>query len=149
MRIYLGADHRGFELKEQIKGWLTENGYEVEDVGCYVYDPDNDYVDFALKVAETIEGSGEEDRGILLCGSGHGVDIVANRFSHVRSIIGFNDEVTVQGRQHEDANVFVLPSDWTTVEEAIERVRLFLETEKTKNVNYDRRRMRIANLRTV
>lgn len=146
MRIYLGADHRGFELKEGLKTWLQENEYEVEDVGCYVYDPDNDYVDFALKVAEAIEGDGTEDRGILLCGSGHGVDIVANKFPHVRAILGFNDEVTVQGRQHEDANILVIPSDWTSIDEACERVRVFLQTDKLQTTNYDRRRARLANL---
>jgi ribose 5-phosphate isomerase B len=146
MRIYIGADHRGFELKEQVIEWLENSEYEVEDVGCFVFDPDNDYVDFALKVAESIEGSDGNVRGILLCGSGHGVDIVANRFPHVRAILGFNDQVTVQGREHEDANVLVIPSDWTTSEEAYERVRLFLETDKVENVNYRRRRDRIARL---
>ncbi len=146
MRIYLGADHRGFELKEQVKSWLTANEYEVEDVGDFQFDPDDDYVDYALKVAESIEGSEEDSRGILLCGSGHGVDIVANRFPHVRAILGFNDQVTAQGREHEDANILVLPAEWVSSEEATERVRLFLETEKTENTNYDRRRARIANL---
>ncbi len=146
MRIYLGADHRGFELKEGVKNWLIDNGYEVEDVGCYEFDPDNDYIDFALKVAEAIEGDGTEDRGILLCGSGHGVDIVANRFPHVRAIIGYNDEVTVQGREHEDANVLVLPSDWTTNDEACERTRMFLETAAKQTVNYGRRRTRLEHL---
>jgi len=146
MRIYLGADHRGFEIKEQLKSWLQENEYEVEDIGCYVYDPDNDYVDFALKVAEAIEGDGTEDRGILLCGSGHGVDIVANKFKHVRAIIGFNAEVTIQGREHEDANILVIPTDWTTADEAVERVDLFLKTEKNDSPNYVRRRSRLNNL---
>lgn len=146
MRIYLGADHRGFELKEQLKSWIQENEYEIEDVGCFVYDPDNDYVDFALKVAEAVEGASSDDRGILLCGSGHGVDMIANKFPHVRAILAFNEEVTMQGRQHEDANILVIPSDWTTIEEAIERVRLFLETEKVDTPNYERRRARLANL---
>lgn len=146
MRIYLGADHRGFEMKEEIKHWLSENEYEVEDVGNHIFDPEDDYVDFALKVAESIEGNGSTSRGILLCGSGHGVDIVANRFPHVRAIIGFGEEVTVQGREHEDANVLVLPSEWISSEEAIERVRIFLETERVENTKYDRRRARIANL---
>jgi ribose 5-phosphate isomerase B len=146
MRIYLGADHRGFEIKEQLKSWLQENEHEVEDIGCYVYDPDNDYVDFALKVAEAIEGDGTEDRGILLCGSGHGVDIVANKFKHVRAIIGFNAEVTIQGREHEDANILVIPTDWTTADEAVERVELFLKTEKNDSPNYVRRRSRLNNL---
>ncbi|KKU46193.1 MAG: Ribose 5-phosphate isomerase [Microgenomates group bacterium GW2011_GWA2_46_7] len=146
MRIYLGADHRGFELKETLKAWLAGEGYEVEDVGNHIFDPEDDYVDPALKVAESIEGNGTTSRGILLCGSGHGVDIVANRFTHVRAIIGFNEQVTMQGRQHEDANILVLPAEWMSEEEAKERVQLFLETEKIENVRYDRRRTRIANL---
>ena len=147
MRIYIGADHRGYETKEGLKAWLMENEYEGEDTGCFVYDPDNDYVDYALKVAEAIEGDGTEDRGILLCGSGHGVDMVANKFPHVRAMLAFNDEVAVQGRQHEDANILIIPTDWTTVEEATERTRLFLETEKMSTTNYDRRRSRLANLK--
>ena len=146
MRIYLGADHRGFELKEMLKSWLVGEGYEVEDVGNHVFDPEDDYVDPALKVAESIEGNGTTSRGILLCGSGHGVDIVANRFTHVRAILGFNEAVTKQGREHEDANVLVLPAEWMSEEEAKERVRLFLETEKIENVKYERRRSRITNL---
>ncbi len=146
MRIYLGADHRGFELKTEIKRWLIENGYEVEDVGGFVFDPEDDYVDFAIKVAESIEGGGVESRGILLCGSGHGVDIVSNRFPNVRAIIGFNNQVTVQGREHEDANILVLPADWVDVNEVFERVRLFLETDAGDNARHVRRRQRISDL---
>ncbi len=146
MRIYLGSDHRGFELKEEIKQWLVDNDFEVEDVGNFVFDPDDDYVDPAIKVAESIEGNGGTSRGILLCGSGHGVDIVANRFPRVRAIIGFNDQVTVQGREHEDANVLVLPAEWMTADEACERVRMFLSTEKADNARHERRRSRIDNL---
>lgn len=146
MRIYLGADHRGFEMKEIIKQWLAENDYEVEDVGDFVFNPDDDYVDYALKVGESIEGSEENARGILLCGSGHGVDIVANKFPHVRAVLGFNTEVTIQGREHEDANILVIPAEWLTPDEACERVRLFLTTEKVESPNYDRRRARMANL---
>lgn len=146
MRIYLGADHRGFEMKEEVKQWLTDNDYEVEDVGNFVFDPDDDYVDFALKVAESIEGGSEDERGILLCGSGHGVEMVSNRFPHVRAILGFNDEVTVQGREHEDANILVLASEWVSLDEALERVRMFLTAQKRDDVRYERRRARMANL---
>ncbi len=146
MRIYLGADHRGFEMKEEVKQWLTDNDYEVEDVGNFVFDPDDDYVDFALKVAESIEGGSEDERGILLCGSGHGVEMVSNRFPHVRAILGFNDEVTVQGREHEDANILVLASEWVSLNEALERVRMFLTAQKRDDVRYERRRARMANL---
>lgn len=146
MRIYLGADHRGFELKEIIKQWLVENEYEVEDIGAFVFDPEDDFVDYALKVGESVEGNSDIDRGILLCGSGHGVEMVANRFPNVRAILGFNDEVTVQGREHEDANILVLPSDWVESEAAIERVRMFLTAEKRNDVRYVRRRARLSNL---
>ena len=146
MRIYLGADHRGFELKEVIKQWLQDSGYEVEDVGAFIFDPDDDYVDFGLKVAESIEGSEGVDRGILLCGSGHGMELVANRFPHVRAILGFNDKVTVQGREDEDANILVLPADWVDNNEATERVDVFLKAEKSEESRHERRRARIANL---
>ncbi len=146
MRISLGADHRGFELKEEIKQWLQENEYEVEDVGAFVLDPEDDYVDFALKVAESIEGSDENARGILLCGSGHGMEMVANRFPRVRAILGFHDEVVVQGREDEDANILVIPSDWVGTDEARERIEVFLRTLKSGAIRHERRRARIANL---
>lgn len=154
--IYIGADHRGFELKEKIKEWLVGEGYEVEDVGNHIFDPEDDYVDPAVKVAEMVEGSasaggyGETrggDFGILLCGSGHGVDIVANRFPGIRAIIGFNTEVSVQGREHEDANVLVIPANWVNEEEATERIRAFLQSEPVNIPRYERRRNRIENLR--
>jgi len=144
--IYIGADHRGFELKEQIKEWLISQEYEVEDVGNLEFNPEDDYIDPAVKVAEMVEGSGH-DFGVLICGSGHGVDIVANRFPGVRAVLGFNEEVSVQGREHEDANVLVLPANWVGEEEATERVRLFLQTDVSKTQKYERRRQRIADLR--
>lgn len=147
MRVYIGADHRGFELKEQIKSWLKDNEYEVEDVGNHIFDPEDDFVDPAVKVGEMVEGGERGDRGILLCGSGHGVEMVANRFPHVRAVNAFNDEVARQGREHEDANVIVLPANWVEYEEARERVELFLQTEIDKSEKYERRRNRIANLR--
>ena len=145
--IYIGADHRGFELKEQVKVWLIEQGHEVEDVGNFLLDPDDDYIDPAIKVGEMIEGGDTLDRGILLCGSGHGVDIVANRFPKVRAVIGYNDQVTKQGREHEDANILVLPADWVDLTQALERVRLFTQTEADMHERNVRRRKRIAEMR--
>ncbi|PIS18119.1 ribose-5-phosphate isomerase [Candidatus Collierbacteria bacterium CG09_land_8_20_14_0_10_46_12] len=147
MRIYIGADHRGFELKEELKKWLIENEYEVEDVGNHIFDPEDDFVDPAVKVAEMIDGGAKEERGILICGSGHGVEIVANRFRGVRAVVGFNADVSKQGREHEDVNVLVLPANWVTPEEAVERVQLFLQTEASSTEKYQRRRQRIENLR--
>ena len=123
-----------------------ENEYEVEDVGAFILDPEDDYVDYALKVSESIEGGDENARGILLCGSGHGMEMVANRFPHVRAVLGFNDEVTVQGREDEDANVLVIGSDWVGTEEAIRRIESFLLAKKSEAIRHERRRARIANL---
>lgn len=144
--IYIGADHRGYELKEIVKQYLLEQGTEVEDVGAFGFDPDDDYFDYGLKVAESIEGDGGNSRGILLCGSGHGMDIVANRFPKVRAILGFNDEVVVQGREHEDANTLILPADWMDGDMVVARVRLFLETEFSKEVRHARRIAKLSSI---
>lgn len=144
--IYIGADHRGYELKEKIKEWLKSEGYEAEDVGAHTFDPDDDYVEYGVKVAEMVEGS-DEDKGILLCGSGHGMDVVANKFHNVRAILGFNLDVTQQGREDEDANILVIPAEWVTESQIIELVRTFLTTEKSQEDRHIRRRQRIRDLR--
>ena len=144
--IYLGADHRGYELKEVIKAYLLSIGMEVEDVGAFGFDPDDDYFDFGIKVASAIEGNGGTSFGILLCGSGHGMDMVANRFPRVRAILGFNDEVTAQGRQDEDANILILPADFVGENEACERVSLFLQTEFSREQRHMRRIGKLENM---
>lgn len=143
--IYIGADHRGFELKEHVKQWLKREGYEVEDVGAHVFDPEDDSFDSAVKVAEMVEGT-QGDRGILFCGSGHGEDMATNRFPGIRAILGFNLDVTVQGREHWDANVLILPAEWVSQDEAQARVEAFLTTEKSMVDRYERRRGRLARL---
>src|SRR3990170_9131233 len=111
--IYLGTDHRGFELKEKIKQWLEEWGKSYEDLGNTVLDPDDDYPDFAAQVARRVAENPEENRGIMLCGSAVGVDIVANKFRGVRSAVVWSDNAALvkQSRQHDGANVLALPAD--------------------------------------
>lgn len=145
MQVYLGADHRGFELKEYVKGWLKEEGYEVMDMGAYEYEQSDDYPDYGVKVAKGVAGE-EKARGILFCGSGHGMDIVANRYKEVRSIVGFNSEVIVQGRRHEDANVLSVPTDWVDEEEVLEWVKLFLRSEFSGEVRHKRRIDKLGRL---
>ena len=148
MRIYIGADHRGFELKEVVKKYLKEEEIEAQDVGNREFDPEDDYTTYALKVAEMIEGAEKSDRGILICGSGHGMEIVANRFSHVRAILAYNDEVTQQGREDEDANIMILAADWVDAEEIEERVRIFLTTEASEEARHIRRREMLSQIET-
>lgn len=143
MKVVIGADHRGFELKEDLVTWLTESGYEVVDVGANVLNPEDDYFDFAQELAKQLK---ETDRGILFCGSGHGMDIVANRFEYIRGILGFRKEVVIQGREHEDANVLILPADWVSYEEVVEMVDLFLATDFSGEERHVRRLHKLESI---
>ncbi len=146
MQIFFGSDHRGFKLKEALKAHLTERGVSVEDLGNTVEDPNDDYVDFAAKVAAKVAENPAEHRGILVCGSGHGVDMVANKFKGVKSALAFNEAVAKQSREHEDANVLSLPSDWLTEEDAKKIVDTWLETPFSGD---DRHARRLAKLRQI
>ena len=110
--IYLAADHRGFKLKEELKNYLVQQGFEVEDVGAFEYNQDDDYVDFARAASEKIVENHGVHKGIFVCGSGHGMDAVANKFKGLRAALVFNRQVAAQSREHDDTNVLVLASDW-------------------------------------
>jgi ribose 5-phosphate isomerase B len=146
--IYLGTDHRGFELKEKIKQWLEEWHQPFEDLGNTVYDQTDDYPDFAAQVARRVAESPEENRGILLCGSAVGVDIVANKFRGVRSALVWSDDEALvkQSRQHDGANVLALPADHLTEEQAQSIVRLWLETPSPSEERHLRRLQKISDL---
>lgn len=145
MKVYLGADHRGFEAKEAVKKWLKEEGYDLIDVGAYGFDPEDDYPDYAMKVAQGIIGN-DGSRGVVFCGSGHGMDMVLNKYRGVRSIIGFNEDVVVQGREHEDANALSLPTDWLDEQQAIKRTRLFLTTKFPGEMKRKRRLQKMESI---
>lgn len=136
--IYLGADHRGYELKEQLKKLLADDGFEITDLGNDHLDPQDDYVDFAAKVAEST-AQFPENRGILLCGSGAGVDMVANKIEGIRSALVFDEPRAIQARQHEDANVISLPADTLDTETAFKIVKAFLTTEFSNDPRHVRR----------
>lgn len=110
--LYIGSDHRGFQLKEELKKYLIGQGIEVEDLGAFEYQEDDDYPDIALAVAKQVAENPEANRGVLICGSGHGADMVANKVGGIRAALCFNRQVAAQSREHEDANVIVLASDW-------------------------------------
>ncbi len=125
--IYLGADHRGFELKEKIKLLLTEMEYDYEDVGAFELDNSDSYPEFASKVSEKIIN--DEDRGIIICGSGVGVDIVANKYDNIRSGLAINHEQVQQARRDDDINVLTLAADYVSDENLHEILLAFLMTE--------------------
>jgi len=146
--IYLGADHRGFELKEKIRGWLEEWGEEFEDLGPDAYDQEDDYPDFAAAVARAVAEDPEENRGILLCGSGVGVDVAANKFKGVRSALVWDadEDLVRQSREHDGANVLSLPADHLGEEQAQSVVKLWLRTPGPSEERHLRRIAKISSL---
>lgn len=136
--IYIGADHRGFELKERLNKLLKEGGYQLTDLGDNVLNQQDDYVDYAIKVASAVKG-GEGNMGILLCGSGVGVDMVANKIDGVRCALVFDEERAIQAREHENANVIALPADVLDEETAYKIVKAFLDTPFSNEERHKRR----------
>lgn len=128
--IYLAADHRGFRLKEVLKRFLSQELHiPLVDVGAHEEDLYDDYVDFAESALEEIAKDPAGNKGIFICGSGHGMDIAANKYKGIRSALGFNADVSRQSREHENANVLVLASDWLKEDEAKKIVKVWLESE--------------------
>src|SRR3990172_83533 len=138
IKVYIGSDHRGFELKEKIFQWLVDGEYKVEDFGAYELDPGDDYTLFAEKVASVV-GKDKYALGILLCGSGVGVDVAANKFDGVRASLGKNADQVTAGRRDDDMNVLVIAADYTGEEEAKLMTKAFLETRFEKTTRHSRR----------
>ena len=138
MKIYIGADHRGFKLKEKVNQWLFDWGYEFIDMGADSLDREDNYTIYAERVASMV-GSEKGSRGILLCGSGVGVDVAANKFDGVRSSIGKSKEQVMAGRNDDDMNILVIAADFTKEEEAKQMLKAFLETSFSGMARHKRR----------
>ncbi len=138
MKIFIGADHRGFALKEKISKWLYEWKYEFLDVGANHMDPKDDYTLYASEVA-SLTSKNKNSRGILLCGSGVGVDVVANKFDGVRASIGKSVAQIKAGRNDDDMNVLVIAADFTKDDEAKEMIKAFLKTKFSGKARFERR----------
>ena len=117
MKIYLGADHRGFKLKEKVKEWLSDWNYKYEDMGANDYNETDDYPDFAKAVSEKIV-SDDGSRGILICGSGIGIAIAANKVKGVRAGTAMNADQVKASVNDEDLNILALSVDYTREPEA-------------------------------
>ena len=126
-RIPIASDHAGFEMKQKLLGVLRDLGYEPEDLGAQSATA-SDYPDFAHPLAQAVS-NGAAKRGVLLCGSGIGMDIVANRYPHVRAGLAWNPEIAELSRKHNDTNVLVLPSRFMSEEDAVKSLRTWLQTE--------------------
>lgn len=152
MTIFIGADHRGFDLKNKLIEYLQEQNIRVEDMGNYEYDPKDDYTDFGKKVAEAVSsaiptsdqlsrdpGDLREALGIVICGSGVGVSIAANRTQGIRCGLGFDVEQVRHARQNDHINILSLPSDYMKYDKAKQMVDIFLSTKPNMEEIYIRR----------
>jgi ribose 5-phosphate isomerase B len=146
MVIYLGSDHRGFKLKESMSAFLKERGYEVADLGNAAYDENDDYADFAKLVSQKVSLSPENDRGILFCGSGAGMDMAANKFRKVRSILAISADQVYAARHDDNANVLSLAAGFTGEEDAKKIINVFIETPFSGEVRHQRRLDKIAQI---
>jgi len=140
MKIYIATDHAGFEIKEGLIPFLTSLGHDVEDCGARILDAQDDYPDFAAKVAETVPKE-EGSVGIVLGGTGQGEAMVANRFKGVRAVVyyGGAKEIVTLSREHNNANVLSLGARFLSLDEAKEAVQLWLETPFSNEERHIRR----------
>lgn len=143
MKVFLGADHRGFEAKESLKEFLSTEGYEVEDKGAHEYDAADDYPDFAYPVAKAVAAD-KNARGILLCGSGMGMDVVANKVKGVRATVGYSEESVIHARAHDDINVITFASNDLSEEDIKAFAKKFLETPLDPHERHQRRLDKVA-----
>lgn len=125
-KIAIGADHAGFELKEHLKKWLAQNGHLAKDFGTYSIES-ADYPDFAHPVALAVEKN-EFTLGLLICGSGNGVAITANKHPGIRAAVCWKEELAVLAREHNDANILCLPARQITSELAEKITNRFLNS---------------------
>lgn len=127
MKIAIGSDHAGFLMKEHLKIVLSSQGYEFQDYGTYS-EASMDYPDTVHPLANDVQ-SGVYKFGILICGSGNGVAITANKYTGIRAALCWNEEITRLARQHNNANILALPARFISNDEAVKLTTLFLATD--------------------
>ena len=156
MKIYIGSDHAGFELKEKLVEFLRKEKYEVIDRGAYRYDKWDDYPEFSAQVAEAVSANPKVIRGIILDESGQGGAMVANRFSNVRAAVFYgscgaknskvSQDVIKFSREHNDSNILSLGTQFLKEDEAKKMIKLWLETSFSGAVRHKRRISKIDDI---
>ncbi|MFG1842656.1 ribose-5-phosphate isomerase [Micromonospora sp. DT228] len=143
MRVYLGSDHAGFELKVHLANHLAKQGYDVVDVGPHSYDPDDDYPTFCLHTGDQVVAD-ETGLGVVIGGSGNGEQIAANKVAGVRAALAWSVETAQLARQHNDANVVAIGARQHTLDDATGIVEAFLNTPFSGNERHARRIDQVA-----
>ncbi|NES16035.1 MULTISPECIES: ribose-5-phosphate isomerase [Micromonospora] len=143
MRVYLGSDHAGFELKVHLANHLATQGYEVVDVGPHAYDPDDDYPAFCLHTGDRVVND-PGSLGVVIGGSGNGEQIAANKIAGVRAALAWNIDTAQLAREHNDANIIAVGARQHTLDEATALVEAFLTTPFSGNPRHARRITQVA-----
>lgn len=144
--LYIASDHGGFTLKEQLKAWLLAEAGRISDLGPETLVPNDDYPDYAKKVAGKVSKKPDADFGILICRSGQGVCIAANKFKGVRAGLVWNVKEAKASRNDDHTNILCLPSDYINFKQAQTIVKTWLETPWSKDVRHVRRIKKISKL---
>lgn len=144
MKIYIGADHRGFELKQKLFDYLARD-HDIQDLGAREFTDNDDFVEYAVNVALKVSQE-NSSRGIVICGSGAGVEIAANKVKGVRCSLGQSREQVSKAREADNINVLAISSDFTDLETAKALVEAFLSTQYINSENHQRRIEKIKGL---
>lgn len=145
MTIFLGADHNGFDLKERLHAYLLEQGYEVQDKGDTHLNQQDDFPVYAARVATEVLAH-KDSLGILLCGSGQGVCMAANRFKGIRAALAWNEDSAYEARDDDDSNILCLPAKQLDFNEAREIVDTWLHTPFSGAARFQRRNAQLDEL---
>jgi ribose 5-phosphate isomerase B len=151
MRVHLGSDHAGLDLKEHLLRWLGEHGYEAVDHGPFVYDALDDYPVFCLRAAEAVaaeRASGQDSLGVVVGGSGNGEQIAANKVAGIRCALAWSEQTAALGREHNDANVVSVGGRMHTLDEMTRYVEVFLTTDFTGDERHVRRIGQLSSYET-
>ena len=145
MKLAIGADHAGYDLKTQIVPWLESTGHEVLDVGAHTLDPSDDFPDFAAAVAQSV-GAGMADRGVMVCGSGVGASIATNKVKGIRACLCHDTFTARQGVEHNNMNVLCLGGRVIGIETAKEVISAFIGADFTPEDRFQRRIDKVAEI---
>ena len=141
--IYIGADHRGYDIKEKIKLYLKDQELEYEDLGNFKYEKNDDFPEFANLVVEKVLEDPERNRGILICGSGVGMDMAANRNKNIRSALAMTPEIAIASRKSDNTNVLSLGADFVGEKKVEEIIEAWLGASFSGEERHQRRLTRI------
>ena len=151
MRVHLGSDHAGLDLKDHLVAWLRDHGFEPVDHGPFVYDALDDYPVFCLRAAEAVaaeRADGSDSLGVVIGGSGNGEQIAANKVAGVRSALVWSEETAVLAREHNDANVVSVGGRMHSLDEMTRFVEVFLQTPFPGEERHVRRIGQLADYET-